>query len=208
VWLSRGPRVRLEAEQIRDSLLRAGGLLSTKMGGPGVFPPQPASVTTEGAYGQLKWQPSTGEDRYRRGLYTFMKRTAPFAMSATFDAPSGEACQARREVTNTPLQALTMLNDQVLTEAAQALGRRALAHPGDVSAKTAHLFRLALARTPQAEEVALLVRFHAAQRERFAADAARAANAAGPGEGSVVDRAAWAAVARAVFNLDEFVTKE
>ena len=208
VWLSRGSRVRLDAEQIRDSLLRSSGQLSAKMGGPGVFPPQPASVTTEGSYGQLKWQPSAGEDRYRRGLYTFMKRTAPFAMSATFDAPSGEACQARREVTNTPLQALTMLNDQVLTEAAQALGRRALAHPGDASAKAAHLFRLALARPAQAEELALLVRFHAAQRERFAADAARAASAAGSGEGPAVDRAAWAAVARAVFNLDEFVTKE
>ncbi|QDU22435.1 PSD1 and planctomycete cytochrome C domain-containing protein [Urbifossiella limnaea] len=208
VWLSRGPRVRLEAEQIRDSLLRASGLLSAKMGGPGVFPPQPAGVATEGSYNGQPWTPSPGEDRYRRGLYTFTKRTAPFAMSATFDGPSGEACQARREVSNTPLQALTMLNDQVLTEAAQALGRRALAHPGDASAKAAHLFRIALARTPQAEDLAVLVRFHAAQRERFAADAARATAAAGPGDGPAVERAAWAAVARAVFNLDEFVNKE
>jgi len=208
VWLSRGPRVRLDAEQIRDSLLRASGLLSSKMGGPGVFPPQPAGVATEGSYNGQPWTPSPGEDRFRRGLYTFTKRTAPFAMAATFDAPSGEACQARREVSNTPLQALTMLNDQVLTEAAQALGRRALAHPGDASAKAALLFRLALARPAQAEEVAVLVRFHAVQRERFAADAARAASAAGPGDGAAVDRAAWAAVARAVFNLDEFVTKE
>ncbi len=208
VWLARGPRVRLEAEQIRDSLLRASGLLSSKMGGPGVFPPQPASVTTEGTYGQLKWTPSTGEDRYRRGLYTFMKRTAPYAMAATFDGPSGEACLARREVSNTPLQALTMLNDAVLTEAAQSLGRRALAHSGDAAAKMSHLFRRALARAPQPGELDLLVRFHAAQRERFAADPARAATAAGAGEGDAIDRAAWAAVARAVFNLDEFVTKE
>ena len=208
MWLGRGPRVRLEAEQIRDSLLRASGLLSSKMGGPGVFPPQPLSVTTEGTYGQLKWTPSTGEDRYRRGLYTFMKRTAPYAMAATFDGPSGEACLARREVSNTPLQALTMLNDAVLTEAAQAVGRRALAHPGDAAAKAAHLFRRALARVPQPGELELLVRFHAAQRERFAADPARAATAAGAGDGDAIDRAAWAAVARAVFNLDEFVTKE
>jgi hypothetical protein len=208
VWLARGPRVRLEAEQIRDSLLRASGLLSAKMGGPGVFPPQPAGVATEGSYNGQPWTPSPGEDRYRRGLYTFTKRTAPFAMSATFDGPSGEACQARREVSNTPLQALTMLNDQVLTEAAQALGRRAVAHPGDATAKAAYLFRLALARPAQAEELAVLVHFHAAQRERFATDAARATAAAGPGNGSAVDRAAWAAVARAVFNLDEFVNKE
>ena len=90
----------------------AGGrLLSAKVGGPSVFPPQPAGVTTEGTYGDSQWKPSEGEDRYRRGLYTFTKRTAPFAMFATFDAPSGEACVARREVSNTPLQALTLLND-------------------------------------------------------------------------------------------------
>ncbi|HEX4608104.1 MAG TPA: PSD1 and planctomycete cytochrome C domain-containing protein [Urbifossiella sp.] len=208
VSLARGPRVRLEAEQIRDSLLRASGLLSARMGGPGVFPPQPPGVTTEGTYGQLAWRPSDGEDRYRRGLYTFIKRTAPYAMFGTFDGPSGEACLARREVSNTPLQALTMLNDAVLTDAAQALGRRALAYSGTTEAKATHLFRLALARAPQPEELALLVRFHAAQHARFAADAPRAATAAGPGDGPVADRAAWAAVARAVFNLDEFVTKE
>jgi hypothetical protein len=208
VYLARGPRVRLEAEQIRDSLLRASGLLSARMGGPGVFPPQPPGVTTEGTHGQLAWRPSEGEDRYRRGLYTFIKRTAPYAMFGTFDGPSGEACVARREVSNTPLQALTMLNDSVLTEAAQALGRRALAHPGTTEAKVAHLFRLALARAPQPGELTLLVRFHAAQHDRFAADPARAAAAAGPGDGPAADRAAWAAVARAVFNLDEFVTKE
>ena len=88
--LARGPRVRLEAELIRDSILRASGLLSPKIGGPSVFPPQPPGVTTEGTYGRLDWKVSTGADRYRRGLYTFSKRTAPYAMSATFDGPSGE----------------------------------------------------------------------------------------------------------------------
>ncbi len=120
--LGRGPRVRLEAEQIRDAVLRVSGLLSEKVGGPSVFPPQPPGVTTEGAYGQLQWKVSDGPDRYRRGLYTFSKRTAPFAMFATFDAPSGEVCVARRDVSNTPLQALTLLNDPAFTEAAQALG--------------------------------------------------------------------------------------
>ena len=128
--LARGPRVRLEAEVIRDAALRASGLLSERVGGPSVFPPQPAGVTTEGTYGGLDWKVSPGGDRYRRGLYTFTKRTAPFAMATTFDAPSGEVCVARREVSNTPLQALTLLNDPVFEEAAQALGRLMAARAG------------------------------------------------------------------------------
>ena len=126
--LSRAPRVRLEAELVRDTELKAAGLLTEKIGGPSVFPPQPASVTTEGTYGGLSWNVSTGPDRYRRGLYTFTKRTAPFAMLSTFDAPSGEACVARREVTNTPLQALTLLNDvHVCRNRARAGARRRVA---------------------------------------------------------------------------------
>ena len=121
--LARGPRFRLEAELIRDVALGTSGLLSAKIGGPSVFPPQPPGVSSEGTYGPLAWNTSTGEDRYRRGLYTFAKRTAPYAMTAAFDGPSGEACTARREISNTPLQALTLLNDAVLVEAAQALGR-------------------------------------------------------------------------------------
>ena len=116
--LARGPRFRMEAELIRDAALREAGLLSEKIGGPSVFPPQPASVTTEGAYGPLKWNASTGEDRFRRSLYTFSKRTAPFALYNTFDAPTGEECLARREVSNTPLQALSVLNDTIFVEAA------------------------------------------------------------------------------------------
>ena len=120
---ARGPRVRLEAELIRDSVLSAAGLLSNKLGGPSVFPPQLPSITTEGAYGSLPWKVSKGEDRHRRSLYTFSKRTAPFAMFATFDAPSGEACVPRRDISNTPLQALTLLNDAMLFEAAESLGK-------------------------------------------------------------------------------------
>ncbi|GIX04483.1 MAG: hypothetical protein KatS3mg114_0352 [Planctomycetaceae bacterium] len=101
-WLARAPRLRLDAEQIRDSVLHVAGLLSDKMFGPSVFPPQPPNITTEGAYGQLAWNVSPGEDRYRRGLYTFSKRTAPYAMFQTFDAPSGEACIPRREVFEHP----------------------------------------------------------------------------------------------------------
>jgi hypothetical protein len=205
--LARGPRVRLEAEQIRDSALEAAGLLSAKMYGPSVFPPQPASVTSEGAYGKLEWKVSDGEDRYRRGLYTFAKRTAPYAMAGTFDAPSGEACLARREVTNTALQALTMLNDAVLMEGAQALAKRVAAHPGKTEDRVAFLWRLCLVRPPTGEESARIAKFFEAQRERFAVDPDRADAVAGAGPNAAA-RAAWTVTARAVLNLDEFITKE
>src|SRR5205085_171776 len=103
-----------------------------RLGGPSVFPPQPSGVTSEGTYGALPWTVSAGPERYRRGLYTFSKRTAPYAMFNTFDGPSGEACVARREVSNTPLQALTLLNDAVFVEAAQALGRTLAEQPSSV----------------------------------------------------------------------------
>jgi hypothetical protein len=123
---ARGSRRRLEGEQLRDAALSAAGLLTRQIGGPSVYPPQSAAITTEGTYGGLNWPTSSGADRYRRGLYTFAKRTAPFAMLQTFDAPSGESCVARRESTDTPLQALVVLNDEALLEAAQELGRLAV----------------------------------------------------------------------------------
>jgi len=205
--LARGPRVRLEAEQIRDSALKSAGLLSTKMYGPSVFPPQPPGVTTEGTYGQLAWQVSAGEDRYRRGLYTFAKRTAPYAMASTFDAPSGEACTARREVSNTALQALTMLNDAVLLEVSQSLGKRVAAFDGKPADRVRYLFRLCLVRPPTDEELASISKFYEAQRTRFADNPKRAATVAGAAD-DAVERAAWTATARAILNLDEFVTKE
>jgi hypothetical protein len=206
--LARGPRVRLEAEQIRDSALKAAGLLSPKMYGPSVFPPQPANVTTEGAYGRLEWRVSEGEDRYRRGLYTFAKRTAPYAMASTFDAPSGEACLARREVTNSALQALTMLNDVVLLDAARGLATRAIQHDGKTEERIAMLFRSCLIRPPTAEESARITRFYKAQLARFAEEPARAQSVGGTGPGPAAERAAWTATARAILNLDEFITKE
>jgi hypothetical protein len=206
--LARGPRVRLEAEQIRDSALKAAGLLSAKMYGPSVFPPQPANVTAEGTYGGFVWRVSPGEDRYRRGLYTFAKRTAPFAMGGTFDAPSGEACLAKREVTNTALQALTMLNDGVLIETAQGMAKRVLAHAGKTEDRVSYLFRLCVVRKPTAEEVARVAKFYEVQLARFKTDPDRADSVAGPGDGPAAERAAWTATGRAILNLDEFVTKE
>jgi len=206
--LGRGPRVRLEAELIRDAALACSGLLAQKIGGPSVFPPQPPGVSSEGAYGPLAWNVSQGADRYRRGLYTFSKRTAPYAMFTTFDAPSGEACVARREVSNTPLQALTLLNDAVFVEAAQQLGRLTAAQAATTEDRAVFLFRRCLTRPPSNDELAPLVRFFNDQKRRFAAKESDAAAIAGPGDGDVNDRAAWSVTARALLNLDEMVTKE
>jgi hypothetical protein len=205
--LARGPRVRLEAEQVRDAVLRCSGLLSEKIGGPSVFPPQPPGVTTEGAYGQLQWKVSEGPDRYRRGLYTFSKRTAPFAMFTTFDAPSGEVCLARREVSNTPLQALTLLNDPAFTEASQALGRIMAARQGPIAERVNYLFRRCLTRPPTAEETAQLVKFYQTQKRRFERKELDAGKIAGPAD-NVNERAAWTALARILFNLDEAIVKD
>ncbi|MFO0969119.1 MAG: PSD1 and planctomycete cytochrome C domain-containing protein [Gemmataceae bacterium] len=206
--LARGPRVRLEAEMIRDSLLTASGQLSKKIGGPSVFPPQPASLTTEGVYGAIKWTPSSGEDRYRRGLYAFLKRSIPYGMFATFDGVSGETCVARREVSNTPLQALTMLNDLVVIETAQALGEKTAALKGTERDRVVHLFRRCLVRPPSDKEAETLLAFLERQRGRLRKGELKAATIAGPGTSDALERAAWTLTARAVLNLDEMITKE
>lgn len=206
-WLARGPRFRVDGELVRDLALSASGLLSAKMGGPSVFPPQLPGITKEGTYGALDWKVSEGEDRYRRGLYTFAKRTAPYATFSLFDGPSGEACLARREVSNTPLQALTLLNDEVFLEAARALGRQAAQREGSAEARAGWIVRRCLTRPPAAGELAKLIRFYETQRERLARGELNAAELAGPGEGDAVERAAWTAVARAILNLDETVTR-
>jgi hypothetical protein len=198
----------LEAELIRDAALQSCGLLTAKLGGPSVFPPQPPGITSEGAYGALAWNVSRGEDRYRRSLYTFMKRTTPFAMFATFDAPSGESCVARREVSNTPLQALTLLNDAMFLEAAQALGAAAADRPGTNDDKAAWIFRRVLTRPPQVQERKLLLDFLASQHARLLAKELDASKISGPGDGDPLQRAAWTLVARALLNLDEAITRE
>jgi mono/diheme cytochrome c family protein len=206
--LSHFPRTRLEAELVRDSALQVSGLLSEKIGGPSVFPVQPASVTTEGAYGGLGWNVSPGEDRYRRGLYTFSKRTAPFAMFATFDAPSGEACVARREISNTPLQALTMLNEPTLVEAAQVLGAKAATSGRGSTETTTDLFRRCLTRPPSEQELLLLVKYYQTQKQRLVSKELDAEKIAGPGDGDAIERAAWTLMSRTILNLDEAITKE
>jgi len=208
VLLARGPRFRIDAELIRDSVLASCGLLSSRIGGPSVFPPQPASITTEGAYGPFSWNVSQGEDRYRRSLYTFSKRTAPFALYNTFDAPGGEVCVVRRDVSNSPLQALSLLNDAVFIEPAQAIGKR-LAQSSQTDAdRASELFRRFVVRPPDAQEISMLVSYAQKERERFAVHKSDAAKVAGDGSDDMVERATWTAVARAVMNLDECVTKD
>jgi len=206
-WLARAPRFRLEAELVRDLALRASGLLSPRLGGPSVFPPQLPNITKEGAYGPLDWVVSQGEDRYRRGLYTFAKRTAPYATFQAFDAPSGEACVARREVSNTPLQSLTLLNDEVFLEAAQALGRKAAAFAGTPEDRARYLFRRTLSRSPQEPELRKVLAFYETQRERLARGEVSASELMGGDGPSVTEEAAWMTVARALLNLDETVTR-
>ena len=188
IALTRGPRIRLDAEQIRDSVLAAAGQLSAKIGGPSVFPPQPAGVTTEGSYGALQWNVSTGEDRYRRGVYTFAKRTAPFAMAATFDAPSGEACVARREASTTPLQALTLLNDVTILEAARSLGNQLASLP--TGKRVNSLFMRTLCRPPKpSESIAIEILVDESIVSGTSASSA------------------WSMISRALLNTDEMVTK-
>jgi hypothetical protein len=150
---------------------------------------------------------SQGDDRYRRALYTFTKRTAPYAMLLTFDAPSGEACVPRRETSNSPLQALTLLNDQVFLEAAQAMGKRLAGLDGDATAKSREAFRCCLTRPPSEHELSLVAAFYADQNKRLMAKELDAVKIAGAGDGDVTERAAWTLVARALLNLDEAITK-
>ncbi|MES2462206.1 MAG: DUF1553 domain-containing protein, partial [Armatimonadota bacterium] len=209
--LSYSPRLRLEAELIRDSALAESGLLSAKIGGPSVFPPQAPGITTDGAYGPLKWTVSTGEDRYRRGLYTFSKRTAPYATFATFDAPSGEATCARRDISNTPLQALTLLNSEAFLEAAQALGKSLAARPGTVAEKTTILFRRCLTRPPTASESKALTAYYETQHARFRNKELDPTKIAGTGSEAdtenLSERAAWTALARVLLNVDEAIVR-
>ncbi|MHC4875161.1 MAG: PSD1 and planctomycete cytochrome C domain-containing protein [Planctomycetota bacterium] len=170
--LARGPRFRVPAETVRDIMLTASGLLSEKMFGPSVYPPQPASVTGL-AYGGFRWNASAGEDRYRRSLYTFSKRTAPFAAYTVFDAPTGEGCVARRNRSNIPLQALTLLNDGMFLEMARALAsdvidrNAATTDALDTTHVATQIFRRLLTRPPAESELAAICDYHQAQFERI-----------------------------------------
>ena len=205
--LARGPRVRLEAEMIRDArAARQRPALGERSAARACFR-RSRKASREGAYGSPKWNVSAGEDRYRRGLYTFAKRTAPFAIYNTFDAPTGEACIARRDVSNTPLQALTLLNDLVFLEAAQALGETLAAQATrsrSASARSSAAASPARRRTTNSRADGILR--HADAPVSTAANSTRKRSSA-PTPPIPHEAAAWTALARALFNLDEAITR-
>jgi hypothetical protein len=190
---------------IRDVVLASSGLLSAKIGGPSVFPPQPEGIW-DLPYNDDKWVVSKGEDRYRRGLYTFIRRTAPNPAMLNFDATSRENCTVRRVRTNTPLQALTALNDPEFFEAAQALAKRVTSEAGPQEGTRAMLaFRLCLGRSPKPDELDRILSWEQKERQFFEEhrdDAVRVAGTPDPG------LAAWTMLSNVLLNLDETLTKE
>lgn len=201
--LARGPRFRLSAEQIRDQALFVSGLLSEKMYGPGVKPPQPEGLW-QNPYDGSKWETSYEEDRYRRGIYTYWRRTVPYPSMATFGSPSREFCVSRRIRTNTPLQALVTLNDPAFVEAAQALAVRMRASGETASEQLSAGYRLAMAEAPSGETLRSLESLYedAIAHYRASPDDARRMGGDGPAS------AALALAANAILNLDQFVTKQ
>jgi hypothetical protein len=209
--LHRQNRYRVEAEIVRDLTLAASGLLSRKVGGPSVFPPMPPDIAALSYANNFKWTNSPGEDRYRRGMYTFFKRTAPYPGLSTFDCPDSNTTCVQRRTSNTPLQALTMLNNEVFAEAAQALAARALAVPGGDAERLAAAFRVCVARKPTEYEARRLGDLLRAAREEFRSkpeEAKKLAGARAPRGVAEDEAAAWAATARILLNLDEFITRE
>ena len=211
VLLARGPRSRLNAEFVRDAMLANSGLLSRKVGGPSVFPPQPElSALTD--HGDFRWIESQGEDRYRRGLYTFWRRSALYPAMMNFDAPSRDTCTIRRSRSNTPLQALTLLNDVTATEAAAALAKRiqSASASNDVRAQASFGFRLCTSRRPTSTELDTLTQSYQKYLSAFERDPSAAteiADAAHVGTNKV-EFAAWFLVSQALLNLDETLSKE
>ncbi|MDX2019691.1 MAG: PSD1 and planctomycete cytochrome C domain-containing protein [Deltaproteobacteria bacterium] len=212
VWLTRGPRFRMEGEMVRDNALLVAGLLSPKIGGPSVMPMQPEGIWRS-VYSGVKWETSPGEDRHRRSLYTFVKRTSPYPSMTTFDAPSREVCTIRRFRSNTPLQALVTLNDPVFTEAAQGLARCMLTLNLGVSQRVAQGFEWTTARAPLPDELNTLVALFRRRLAYFRKHQKEAASAATqplgalpPGE-DAAELAAYTVVGSVLLNLDEFLTK-
>jgi hypothetical protein len=212
--LARGPRFRLTAEAVRDQALAASGLLSRKMFGPSVYPPQPKSGLSAAFSNSTDWEPSKGEDRWRRGLYTFWRRSVPYPSMATFDAPDSFVCTVKRIPTNTPLQALVTMNDPVYVECCQSLARKVVAEGGATAKeRAAYAFRRCLARPPSEAELASLVALFEKSRARYAADAKKALAmateplGAAPQGADVADLAAWTVVGNVLINLDEMFMK-
>ena len=209
---ARQNRYRVEAEVIRDLTLAASGLLSHKIGGPSVFPPMPGDVAAISYANNFQWKNSTGEDRYRRGMYTFFKRTAPYPSLTTFDCPDFNLACMDRGRSNTPLQALTTLNNDSFAEAAEGFAKRIVTTAGGSDAdRLAFAFRTCVARPPQPTEQQELAALLASARDWYGKhpdEASKLTSAHRAEKVAVAESAAWTAVARVLLNLDEFLNRE
>jgi hypothetical protein len=212
--MARAPRYRLEAEMVRDQALALAGLLSRKMRGPSVYPPQPPGLWQAAFNGERTWSTSTGQDRYRRGLYTFWRRTVPYPSMATFDAPSRETCTVRRIRTNTPLQAFVTLNDPVFVEAAQALARRVVREGGaSVDERAEFALQLCYCRPATAEQIAPIVALYESELAHYRDHPDDALTLATdpigpmPDGADAAELAAWTVVANALLNTDAVLTR-
>lgn len=213
-WLGRGPRFRVEAEIVRDIALKTSGLLNTKIGGPSVYPVIPDGVLSL-AYGNTKWPTSEGSDRHRRGLYTYWKRTVPYPSMSTFDAPNADSSCVRRVKSNTPLQALTTLNDEVFHECSQAMAMRVWTEGGkDDRSRAIYAFRLCVGRVPDEFELKEMLALLADQKSYFEERTDKALTVALadpkklPENVNLHSVAAWTMVSRVLLNMDETITKE
>jgi hypothetical protein len=215
--LARGPRCRVEAEVVRDVALSAAGLLTNRLGGPGVIPPVPQNVLDYNFFYPDYWKPATGAERYRRGVYLFRKRSMPDPVLTSFDAPNGDVSCARRPRSNTPLAALTSWNEPVFVEAARALALRILREAGpDDESRGRVGFVLCTSREPTAAEAAVLAEYVALQRRRLA-EGWIAPQVISTGDPESLpplppgvtpqDAAAWVLASRVLLNLDETLTK-
>jgi hypothetical protein len=218
-WLSRGPRHRLGAEVIRDQALAASGLLVEKIGGPSVKPYHPPGlyeqVVAQGDNSKATYQQGSGDDLHRRSLYTYWKRSVPHPGMLLFDAPFRETCALRRSRSNTPLQALNLLNDPTYVEAARFLAQRMIKEGGaSIESRLTHGFRLLLARKPSSQELQVLTTAVERSIQDFAKDPEAAQQLLTFGEAKTDDKlsaaelAAYATVASTLINLDETITKE
>jgi hypothetical protein len=208
-WLARGPRTRLAAEMIRDQALLVSGLLTPALGGPPAMPPQPEGVW-QAVYSGAEWKTAEGANRFRRGLYTYWRRTSPYPSFLTSDSPTRDVCSARRIATNTPLQALVTLNDPVYFECAQALARRALDAVDQVPAEAIAWMMQAVTQRPiQQQEFHELVALYEDQLRQMEAGGTDASSGSDAAQRSVESAQAEALsmVASAILNLDKALTK-
>jgi len=208
--LARAPRFRLPAETIRDVALKISGKLTSEVGGPPVYPPQPPNIWRHVGRNAPVYKTSTDEDRFRRGLYVIWRRSAPYPSFTNFDAPDRAACTVQRPRTNTPLQALTLLNDQAYVELAQALAARIVADrpEASVAERIEYAFRLCASRRPSADEINQLAEVYRRELAQFEKDPASARPLAGEADAESAPRmAAWFVVANILMNLDETITK-